>query len=358
MPNSEGEITRHGAIDRCAVSVIPAQPIDESFLNSLGVHRFEVPLPFIEAGGPANVYAIENDDSTWSLFDTGLSTPDALAALNAQASEHGVDLQRVSRIIVSHGHPDHYGNAQYFAEQTGAPIFIHPADLEKICGEGRWFIELERHRHYYLKLGVPAALLQTMIDRNRDGVSGTRQVDRERVHLLHGGQTLHFKRFDAQVLHLPGHTPGLICLHAPTQRMLFADDHVLARISPNPLLDLSQGEGPTKFLALVRYLEGAKAVQALELDCVLPGHGPAFRNHRELLDELFEMYRKRQDKLLTALRVKPASPYRLIDSIFARRNDRRLHLMLSETLGNLEVMERDGRVKRTETDAVFEFRAG
>ena len=341
---------------KAAVNAIPAEPVDESFLESLGVHRLEVPLPFIEAGGPANVYVIENDDSTWSLFDCGLSTPDALAALHAQASERGIDLQRVSRIVISHGHPDHYGNAQLFAEQTGAPVFIHPADLEKICGEGRWWALLERHRGYYLKLGVPAALIQTMIDRNRDATLGTRQVERSRVQLIHGGEKLHFKRFDVEVLHLPGHTPGLICLHAPAQRMLFADDHVLARISPNPLLDLSQGEEETKFLALVRYLEGAKAVQALELDCVLPGHGPAFRNHKELLDGLFAMYQRRQEKLLASLRARPTSAYKLIDSMFARRTDRRLHLMLSETLGNLEVMEHDGRVTRTLTDGVFEFR--
>lgn len=215
---------------------------------------------------------------------------------------------------------------------------------------------LEHHRGYYLKLGVPDALIQSMIDRNRDATVSTRQVERSRVRLIHGGERLHFKRFDAEVLHMPGHTPGLICLHAPGQRMLFADDHVLARISPNPLLDLSQGEGETKFLALVRYLEGAKAVQALELDCVLPGHGPAFRNHRELLDGLFAMYERRQEKLLAALREKPTSAYKLIDSMFARRTDRRLHLMLSEVLGNLEVMEREGRVTRAQTGLGFEFR--
>lgn len=151
-----------------------------------------------------------------------------------------------------------------------------PADLEKIGGAAGWADALQRHRSYYLKLGVPDALMQTMIDGSRDGARGARQVERHRVQLLHGGERLHFKRFDADVLHMPGHTPGLICLHAPAQRLLFADEHVLARVSPNPLIDLSLGEGETKFLALVRYLEGAHAVHALELDCVLPGHGGAF----------------------------------------------------------------------------------
>ncbi len=342
-----------------ATPVEPAEPIDESFLAALGVHRLEVPVPFIEAGGPANVYALENEDSTWSLFDTGVSTSDALSALHAQASTRGIDLRRVSRIIISHGHVDHYGNAQHFAELStlNPHIFVHRFDLEKVCGDGRWFIELERHQAYYLKLGVPPALLRTMIDGTKGAARYARQVDRHRVHPIEPGERLHFKRLDLDVLHCPGHTPGLICLHAPAQRLLFADDHVLARVSPNPLLDLSQGEGETKFLALVRYLEGARTVHALDLHAVLPGHGPAFRHHRELLDGLFAFYERRQEKLVARLREGEASAYTLLDTLFARRDDRRLHLMLSEVLGNLEVLEQQGRIERTLRDNVFHFAA-
>lgn len=335
-------------------AVIPAEAVDEGFLAALGVHRLELPLAFIEAGGPANVYAIENDDSTWTFFDTGIGTQDAISALYAQASERGIDLKRISRIIISHGHLDHFGNAQLLAEESGAPVFIHPADLEKVCGEQRFAARLEKHRSYYMKLGVPGDVLQALIELARDANQVARPIERGRVQLLGGCERLHFKRFDANVLHMPGHTPGLVCLHAPAQKLLFADDHVLARVSPNPLLDLSQGEGETKFLALVRYLEGARAVQAMELDCVLPGHGGAFRNHRELLAGLFELYGKRQEKMLNHVRTAPASAFALVAVVFPRHPLKRLHLLLSEIVGNLEVLELEGRVRR-ELDANGHF---
>lgn len=321
-------------------------PIDDATFLPLGIRRLEIPVPFIEAGGPANVYAIEDADGRWSLFDTGIGTPEGVAALRAQASEHGVDLKRLSRIVVSHGHLDHFGNAQQLSEESGARVFVHQADAAKIRGEQRYSTELVKHRAYYeTQTGVPGELLEELSTRRAQSREQTRYVDAERIGLVNDGEVLHFKHFDATVKHLPGHTPGLICLHAEAKRLFFADDHVLARVSPNPVLDLSQGEGETKFRALVSYLQGATWVRNLELDAVLPGHGPAFHGHRELLDGLFGFYEKRQRRILDALEA-PKSVYEVLPAIFPRRDAARLMLMISEVLANLEVMEDARRVQR------------
>lgn len=333
----------------------PVQEVDESFLGALGVHRLPVPVPFIEAGGPVNVYAIENDDSSWTLFDTGVATDEGLAAVRAGAAQQGVDLRRVSRIVVSHGHIDHYGNAQTLAEESGARVFAHRGDLDKLCGDERWFAQLTRHAPYFQGLGVPPPVLQAMLEGSMRSKRLSRQVEPARLGFLEGGEALRFKHFDAEVMHLPGHTPGLVCLHAPAQRLLFADDHLLARVSPNPLLDLSMGEGEGKFKALVAYLESARKARALELDCVLPGHGPPFRGHRALLDGLFEFYGRRQDKLLAHLAKGPATVYELAGAIFPRRDVPRMYLMLSEVLGNLEVLEAAGRLRKDLVDGAVRY---
>jgi glyoxylase-like metal-dependent hydrolase (beta-lactamase superfamily II) len=321
--------------------------LDDGALVALGIHRMEVPVPFIEAGGPANAYAIEDADGRWTLFDTGIGTPDGLSALRAQASERGIDLKRLSRIVVSHGHLDHFGNAQQLSEESGARVFIHAADLDKVTGDGRFAVLLRRHRSYFLSaLGVPVDVLDAVqANADRQKSSSVRHIERERLGTIEGGEVLEFKRFSAVVRHLPGHTPGLICLHAEREKVFFADDHVLARVSPNPLLDLSQGEGETKFRALARYIEGAKWVRDQDLNAVLPGHGRAFTGHRELLDGLFAFYEVRQEKLLNAIRAQgEASVFELLPTLFPRRDPGRLVLMLSEVLANLEVLEDRGRV--------------
>lgn len=331
-------------------------PVSDATLLPLGIHRLEIPVPFVEAGGPANVYVIEDADGRWSLFDTGIGTPEGVAALRAQASEHGIDLKRISRIVVSHGHLDHFGNAQQLSEESGARVFVHEADAAKIRGEQRYSAELVKHRSYYEKqTGVPGEVLEEISLKRAQSRENTRYVEESRIGFVNDGDVLHFKHFDAIVKHLPGHTPGLICLHAEAKRIFFADDHVLARVSPNPVLDLSQGEGETKFRALVSYMRGATWVRNLDLDAVLPGHGPAFIGHRELLDGLFAFYVRRQTKLLDAL-TEPKSVFELLPAIFPRRDHARLMLMISEVLANLEVMEERHDVRRvTSADGVTRY---
>ncbi len=333
------------------------EPIDESFLTALGVRRLPIPVPFLEAGGPVNVCLIENEDSTWTLFDCGVATAEGTAAVFKGLAAAGVEPKRLSRLIVSHGHVDHYGNAQALAEASGARVHVHAGDLEKVCGDGRWHRQLEVHWDYYLALGVPEPVLRELLEDTKRSRTYARQVDRARVTALTVGERWRFKHFDAEVLHLPGHTPGLVCLHAPAQRLLFADDHLLAKVSPNPLLDFAQGAGEGKFRALSRYLESAREVYALELDCVVPGHGPSFRGHRALLDGLFGFYARRQDKLLAHLRQAPSTVWELSGVLFPRRDVPRLYLILSEVLGNLEVLEDTGRVRREEVGGAFRFRA-
>ena len=96
--------------------------LDDGALTALGIHRLEIPVPFVEAGGPANVYVIEDADGRYTLFDTGIGTPDGITALRGQAAERKLDLRKLSRIVVSHGHLDHFGNAQMLSEESGAGL--------------------------------------------------------------------------------------------------------------------------------------------------------------------------------------------------------------------------------------------
>jgi len=70
-------------------------------------------------------------------------------------------------ILLTHGHPDHYGAALELAADTGAPIYMHPQDSA----------------FYRLK------------------------VDRE----LSDGQLIQLGSLRLKVLHTPGHTPGSVC---------------------------------------------------------------------------------------------------------------------------------------------------
>jgi glyoxylase-like metal-dependent hydrolase (beta-lactamase superfamily II) len=321
-------------------------------LASLGVHRVPVPVPFSEAGGPANIYVIEERGGGVALFDAGIGTQEGRAAIEEGFAALGLSLGDVRRIFVSHGHIDHYGYARAVQEASGAPVFVHPRDHDKVTGRDRTRERLELYAAYLSKLGAAQELLEHVGVHWMDRRRMARPLDQ--VEALQPGEQLSFARFDAEVLHLPGHTPGLVCLWAAEQRVLFSDDHLLERVSPNPLVDL-EGQREPRHKALVEYLRSIQRVRSLEVALVAPGHAEPFSGHVEIIDRLLGFYVKRQDKLLGLLGDGPRTPWELTAALFPRAKPQQFYLTLSETMGNLEVLEEQGVIARSEVAGRMRF---
>jgi len=323
-------------------------------LARLGVHRIPVPVPFPEAGGPANVYVIEEAEGGVALFDAGIGTREGREALERGFEKLRLSLGDIRRIFISHGHIDHYGYARAAQEASGAPAFVHLRDRDKVTGRDRTRQRLELYEVYLKRLGAPPALLEHVKLHFQD--TGRMARPLEQVEPLEGGAVLRFKHFSAEVLHLPGHTPGLVCLWAAAEKLLFSDDHLLERVSPNPLLDL-EGEPEPRHKALLEYVRSARIVRALPAELIAPGHAEPFSGHAEVIDRLLGFYQKRQARILELLREGPRTPAELAPLIFPRARAQHLYLVLSEVMGNLEVLEAEGRVVRSERQGLIRFEA-
>jgi glyoxylase-like metal-dependent hydrolase (beta-lactamase superfamily II) len=321
-------------------------------LASLGVHRVPVPVPFPEAGGPANIYVIEERGGGVALFDAGIGTRQGRTAIEQGFAALGLSLGDVRRIFVSHGHIDHYGYARAVQEASGAPAFVHPRDHDKVLGRDRTHERLEVYGAYLSKLGAPLELLEHVGVHWMDSQRMARPL--AQVEPLQGGERLSFARFDAEVLHLPGHTPGLVCLWVSSARVLFSDDHLLEHVSPNPLVDL-EGQREPRHKALVEYLRSLQRVRALDVALVAPGHAEPFSGHAALIDRLLGFYVKRQEKLVGILGNGPRTPAELSMELFPRAPPQHLDLTLSDTMGNLEVLEEQGAIARSEVAGLMQF---
>jgi len=327
----------------------------ESELAKLGIFRIPVPVPFPQAGGPANVYLIEEQQG-FLLFDTGLGTESSCKALEDGLAQTGHRLKEVTRIILSHGHIDHFGAAAWIQEQAGRkiPISIHAADASKVLASGaNWPTLLRQNKWYFSHLGVPESLIdETAAMLARGGGLG-KQL--EEVTPLVPGEKIRCKHVCIEVLHMPGHTWGLCCLYDPDHKLFFSADHLLEHISPNPLMELhSQGQ-PLSFKPLVAYFKSIEKVRALDIDLVLPGHAVPFHGHLRVIESLLDFYQRRQLKLLTVLEGGPLTVYQAMKELFSSGNGFELILMISETLGNLEVLEEKGKVKREKRGNLFLF---
>jgi glyoxylase-like metal-dependent hydrolase (beta-lactamase superfamily II) len=93
--------------------------------------------------------------------------------------------RRVAAIVCTHAHNDHINAAAELAEATAAPILLHPDD----------------------------AMLWEVVYPDR-------RVDETLSH----GDHIEIAGTQLAVLHTPGHSPGGVCLHLPSERTLFSGD--------------------------------------------------------------------------------------------------------------------------------------
>jgi hydroxyacylglutathione hydrolase len=120
---------------------------------------------------PMNAYGVICEETrAGAIIDPGA---DALHVLNACGDA------RIEKILLTHGHDDHVGAVQEVQAVTGAPVYLHPADAAKF------------------DLPYDKAL--------SDG-------DAIRI----GNQSL-------RVIHVPGHTPGLVCFDLGDGRIVVGD---------------------------------------------------------------------------------------------------------------------------------------
>jgi glyoxylase-like metal-dependent hydrolase (beta-lactamase superfamily II) len=324
-------------------------------LAALGVTRIPLPVPFPQAGGPVNVYLVEEARGLL-LFDVGLGTPEAEAALVEGFRRAGRHFDEVRRIVLSHGHVDHFGAAKFVLEGASSPVevLVHPADAGKVASRGPPFeVLIPFYRAHLVRLGVPLPVCEEVASELRGGFTLARRLDE--VVRLEPGSVLETRHLALEVLHMPGHTPGLCCLYDRRHRLLFSADHLLEKVSPNPIIELGPGGEDGHFRPLVAYLASLERLSALEVDLVLPGHGRPFAGHRRVIDGLLGFYGRRQGRILEILRGGGRSGYEVTRALFPRVGPGDLFLVVSETIANLEVLEARGEVTRSLDDGVYEF---
>src|SRR5437588_7955980 len=122
--------TSPGASANAAPPHSRADTIGTVAAGALFFHRVVVPTPF--KVGPANVYVFT--DGPVTLIDCGPNTSAAENALRLGLAEHGLHLEQIARIIVTHAHPDHYGLAPRIRAISGCDVRVGEFDLPKIAG--------------------------------------------------------------------------------------------------------------------------------------------------------------------------------------------------------------------------------
>ncbi len=94
----------------------PLVPVVEHLPD--GIVQIALPTPF--PVGPVNCYVLLDDPVT--IVDPGLLWADSVGRLEEAMNLMGRRLVDVEQVLVTHGHPDHFGAAGWLAEKADATV--------------------------------------------------------------------------------------------------------------------------------------------------------------------------------------------------------------------------------------------
>jgi len=203
-----------------------------------------------------NIYFLRGPDGEIVQFDAGSKS--MLGANRRVAQEFG----GIERIVLSHAHADHRGTAG----KLGPPVYCHPDEVDDAGSPA--------HRTPYMDLSLlpfaPVRVIYPGLLKWWDGgpvkVAGT---------LVEGDEIAGF-----EVVHFPGHAPGLIGLWRESDRVALVSDTIYV-IDSAKLKKLPDGQASVPHPAWAWDHKQAKAsvrkLADLKPQTVLSGHGEPLR---------------------------------------------------------------------------------
>lgn len=305
------------------------------------IYKIELPIPFPLQ--TTNVFFI--DETPRTLVDAGIKTEASFEGLKKGLETIGFSFNSIERILITHGHIDHCGQAKRLSSLSGAPIYIHPMEYGRI----RSIIHsLGPLKTILLRNGIPEVLVNEAI---RYIESAQRMGDSlDEAFFLDDGDPIPFQLMTWRTIHCPGHSPGLICFYWPEKKILFAGDHLLKEITPNPLLSVSNNKFPFHYPSLKEYLASLEKVEGLDISLLLPGHGEEISDAKGLIQKIFTHHRERTDRVLAILSNGEKTPYEIAMDLFPGVPPFEVFLGISEAVGHLEILREKGLVTVNEKE--------
>lgn len=321
-----------------------------------GVLWLRMPLPF--ALRWINLWLLEDDDG-WLAVDTGVGTDECRQLWSALLESPELRGRPVTRVLVTHMHPDHVGLAGWLTRKFRCPLLM--SRLEYTTGR-MLFTDTgreapEEFTAFYRAAGWDEAALEA--HRQRFGGFG-RLIHRmpDSLRRVTAGDTLRIGGRQWQVLGGNGHSPEHLCLWCPTLNLFISGDQILPRISSNVSVFPTEPEADPLHDWLTSCARLKEALPAEVL--VLPAHNEPFVGAPERLQALIDGHERSLDRVEKRLREAPRRCIDLFPALFpVHISGDQLGFATGEALAHLHCLMGRGRARRATDEAgIWQFSAG
>ncbi|MGB5021401.1 MBL fold metallo-hydrolase [Sphingorhabdus sp.] len=302
-----------------------------------------------------NLWLLDDRDDEgegYALADTGLFMPPVIEEWK-KLFDGPLASRRMTRIFVTHFHPDHAGCAGWLANRNKVRVWMNRTEwlfIRMLVAD-----QQDEPPKDVLERRIFQGYDQRHLDRFKAQGFGNfaRAVSRLPAghRRLEDGQHVRVGGRVWQVMTGGGHTPEHSCLVDHHNGVIIAGDQILPRITSNiSIMDSEPDSDPLgEWLASIAKFRAALPADML----VLPAHGFPFRGLHVRLDNLADGHLERLDQLEEALRIKPLRAVDCFELLFARPvTDEVFGLAAGEAMAHLRHLETTGRAKVETLDGV------
>ncbi len=311
-----------------------------------GVHWLRMALPF--ALDHINLWALEDgtkENPCWLLVDTGLGD-EPTRALWDRIFADKLGGKPVKRVLVTHYHPDHAGNAAWLCKRNGAELWMTRGEFLTVhaARNSSAGYTTEAQMGLFRSNGLDEARANALLARG--GLYKSMVPDFPISHRrLYEGDPVAIGGRNWKVMVGYGHAPEHASLYCKDANVLISGDMLLPRISTNvavrPIDPLSN--------PLRLFLESLQRYRELPADAlVLPSHGLPFRGAHERIAQLEAHHAERLAELAAACAASPRAANDVLEILFRRKLDTsQIFFALGEAIAHLHYLHYDGRLART-----------
>jgi glyoxylase-like metal-dependent hydrolase (beta-lactamase superfamily II) len=306
-----------------------------------GTHWLSMPLPF--ALNHINLWLVE-EEGGWTIIDTGIGNPETRALW-----EKILGTKTVKRVIVTHYHPDHAGNAEWLCQRYGVELWMTQ-------GEYLTAHAVRTSSAGYTTDAVLSVFRRNGLDEQRAAGMGGRgnryaalvpEFPLSYRRIIEGDEIRIGKHtWRAMIGH--GHAPEHLSLYSKDLNTLIAGDMLLSTISTNVSVWSIDPEGDPLRL----FLDSIARYRELPSDMlVLPSHGKPFRGAHDRVAQLEQHHQDRFKDVEKSLGENPKSAAQLLSVLFRRPLDaHQTFFAMGEAIAHLHYLYYAGRAKRARGD--------
>jgi len=302
-----------------------------------------------------NIYLLADGDG-WTMVDSGFGNEESIAAWTA-LFEGPLRHVKVSRLIVTHSHPDHVGLAGWIVERFHCPLQMSQVEyLQSVYHQNRGTEERRNaQRLFFRRHGMDENLTDKLLGRGQDYLKRVSVLPPSYRRISHGDEiSIGTRRF--KVITGGGHALDQVMLYCAADKLFLSADQVLSKISPNVSVWAVEPDQNS----LGEYLASlASLTTTLPWDVmVLPGHGVPFYGLKTRIKQLADHHEDRCRLIAEACRTVPQTSRQLVPVVF-NKYELDVHQMgfaSGELVAHVNYMLNEGRLTSEVIDGVLLFK--